>query len=80
MHVGQWGFCFFTKALKSVTAENRAFEEKQPLVFLPKISEAWHVDKYTKLRHVQGNVCQILLRTVRGGFENLLNQVAPDPG
>ena len=40
----------------SVTAENRAFEEKQPLVFLPNISEAWYVDKDTKLRHVQEKV------------------------
>ena len=36
----QWGFCY-TRALMSVTAENRAFEEKQPVVFLPKNSEAW---------------------------------------
>ena len=42
----------------SVTAENRAFKEKQTLVFLPKISEAWYVDKDTKLRHVQEKVCQ----------------------
>ena len=27
---------FLTRARKSATAENRAFKEKQPLVFLPK--------------------------------------------
>ena len=59
----------------SVTADNRAFEEKQPSVFLPKILEAWYVGKDTKLRHVQKKVCQILIRTVRGGFEHLLNKV-----
>ena len=64
-----------TKARKSVTAANRAFEEKQPLVVFTENSEAWYVDKDTKLRHVQEKVCQILIRTVRGGFENLLNQV-----
>ena len=63
-----------TKARKSVTAANRAFEEKQPLVFTDN-SEAWYVDQDTKLRHVQEEVCQILIRTVRGGFEHLLNQV-----
>ena len=60
VHDGQWGFCY-TRALMSVTAENRAFEEKQPLVFLPKNSEAWYVDKDTKLRHVQEKVCQTWL-------------------
>ena len=34
------------------------------------------LEKYTKLRYVQGKVCQILIRTVRGGgFEDLLSQV-----
>jgi hypothetical protein len=32
---------FLTKARKSVTAANRAFEEKQPLVFLPKAANSW---------------------------------------
>ena len=42
-----------TKARKCVTAANRAFEEKQPLVFFTeKDPEAWYVDKDTKLRHV----------------------------
>ena len=47
---------FLTKARKSATAANRAFEEKQPLVFLPENPEAWYVDKDTKLHHVQENV------------------------
>ena len=58
VHDGQLGFCY-TRALKSETAENRAFGEKQPLFFLPKKSEAWYVDKDTKLRYVQGKVCQL---------------------
>ena len=33
VHDGQLGFAIYTRALNSVTAENRAFEEKQPLVF-----------------------------------------------
>ena len=40
VHDGQWGFCY-TIALMSVTAENRAFEEKRPLVFFTENSEAW---------------------------------------
>ena len=39
VHDGQWGFCY-TRALVSVTAENRAFEEKQPLDLTEKDSEA----------------------------------------
>ena len=65
-----------TKALMSETAENRAFEEKQPLVFFTeKIQKHSALTKDIKLRHVQEKVFQILIRTVRGGFEHLLNRV-----
>ena len=38
VHDGQLGFCY-TKALKSETLENRAFEEKQPSVFYRNIQK-----------------------------------------
>ena len=67
-----------TKALMSETAENRAFEEKQPLAlsfFTEKKQKHGALTKDTKLRHVQAKVFQILIRAVRGGFEDLLNKV-----
>ena len=49
MHDGQLGFAILEQKA-SVTAENRAFEEKQPLVFLPKaaIMVVWKVWSATK--------------------------------
>ena len=44
VHDGQLGFCY-TKTLKSVTLENRAFEEKQHLDCNEIDSKAWYVDK-----------------------------------
>ena len=40
-----------------------------------KIHKRGALTKDTKLRYVQGKVCRILIRTVRGGFEDLLFQV-----
>ena len=37
---GQLGFAILQQKA-SETAENRAFEEKQPLVFLPKAANSW---------------------------------------
>ena len=41
VHDGQLGFAILLEQKASVTAENRAFEEKQPLVFLPKAANSW---------------------------------------
>ena len=57
----------------SVTAENRAFEEKQPL-FLPRIQKHGTLTK-TQIASCSRESVPILIRTVRGGFEHLLNQV-----
>ena len=40
VHDGQLGFAILEQKA-SVTAENRTFEEKQPLVFLPKAANSW---------------------------------------
>ena len=40
MHDGQLGFAVLEQKA-CVTAENRAFEEKPPLVFLPKAANSW---------------------------------------
>ena len=40
MHDGQLGFAILEHKA-STTAENRAFEEKKPLVFLPKAANSW---------------------------------------
>ena len=43
VHDGQWGF-YYTRALLSVTAENRPFEEKQPLVSRGFMDSWWSED------------------------------------
>ena len=50
------GICY-TKALKSETLENRAFEEKQPWDLNEKIQKYGTLTKDTKLRHVEEKVC-----------------------
>ena len=40
VHDGQLGFAILEQKAAE-TAENRAFEEKQPLVFLPKAANSW---------------------------------------
>ena len=48
-------------------------KRSSPQFFYRNFQKHGTLTKDTKLRHVQGKVCQILIRTVRGGFED--NQV-----